>query len=102
MSDPLLPVPSGAPVPDPPPAAPPGEFDPSDSPREVQLYYTNWRGETRARRVVPIRMWFGKTDYHPEPGWMVKALDCEDGRVKDFALAGFRGPQRPVAPGGAA
>jgi hypothetical protein len=62
----------------------------------IQVVYTNWRGETRERRLVPISLWYGYTEQHGEPQYLLKALDCEDGREKDFALLGLRGPPPPA------
>jgi len=59
--------------------------------RIITADYTNWRGERRFRRLRPRLVWFGATDYHPEPQWFLRARDLEDGAVKDFALAGFHG-----------
>ncbi len=53
--------------------------------------YTNWRVERRVRTIRPINLWFGKTHFHPQPGWLVKA-EAEDGIIKDFALSGFEKP----------
>ncbi len=54
--------------------------------RRVAFDYVNWRGE-RARRVVePVQLWFGATEYHPEPQWLLKARDVEKGAMRDFAL----------------
>lgn len=60
--------------------------------RPAEVAYTNWRGETRLRRLVFLRVYYGSTRWHPEPQWLLEAFDKEDGRVKDFALLGFRGP----------
>jgi hypothetical protein len=58
--------------------------------------YTNWRGERRMRTIKPISVWFGKTHFHPQPGWLLKA-EAEDGIVKDFALSGFEKPVKTRA-----
>lgn len=55
----------------------------------IQLTYTNWRGETSERKIIPIGVWFGSTDWHPEPQWLLKAHDCEKGAQRDFALKDF-------------
>lgn len=51
--------------------------------------YRNWRGEVRERRIVPRGIWFGVTHWHPEPQWLLAALDVESGETRDFALSGF-------------
>jgi hypothetical protein len=49
--------------------------------------YRNHRGETAVRRVVPIRVWYGHTDWHPDPQWLMDAHDLDRGEVRTFALA---------------
>ncbi len=48
--------------------------------------YTNWKGETAVRRVKPIEIWYGKTEYHPQEQWLLKALDLEKGEERNFAV----------------
>lgn len=56
----------------------------------VSVTYTNWRGETSHRDIIPQEIWFGHTEYHKEPQWLLKAIDVEDhDKVKDFAMSGF-------------
>ncbi len=59
--------------------------------RAVVLDYTNWRGERRARRVLPRGLRFGATAEHAEPGWLLDALDLEKGEARAFALTGVHG-----------
>jgi predicted DNA-binding transcriptional regulator YafY len=56
------------------------------SEKTVAILYTNYRGETAVRRIVPKRIWFGKTDWHPEEQWILDALDVEKGADRGFAL----------------
>ena len=58
--------------------------------------YTNWRGETARRVVRPIRMWWGKTERHPEEQWMLTAWDCEKEAIRDFAWQDMRPVQNPA------
>lgn len=51
-----------------------------------RVTYTNYKGETRERTIVPIHMWFGHTEYHKEDQWLLRALDKEKGQVRDFAI----------------
>lgn len=62
----------------------------------VRLTYTNWRGETAEREIIPKRLWFGSTEWHPEPQWLITAVDTGKGQERDFALSGFTTPQAPV------
>lgn len=54
--------------------------------RTVTIIYKNYRGETRERHIVPERLWYGATDWHPEPQWVMDALDVEKGEVRSFAM----------------
>lgn len=53
----------------------------------VTFVYRNWREEIRERKVTPIRMWYGRTDWHPAEQWFMEAIDSENGNTRDFALA---------------
>lgn len=48
--------------------------------------YRNWRGEVSERRVAPLKLWFGRTAWHPEPQWFLMARDLEKDVVRDFAM----------------
>lgn len=57
----------------------------------LKFRYKNWKGETREREVQPIKIWFEKTEFHPNEQWFLKALDIErnpptGGEERDFAL----------------
>lgn len=54
--------------------------------KKLQFVYKNWRGETSVRTVLPVKIWYGKTDWHPEEQWFMKAIDVEKGEERDFAL----------------
>jgi hypothetical protein len=63
----------------------------------IEITYRNYRGEVSQRRIVPQRVWFGASEWHPEPQWMLDALDVDKGErsfalrdVIDFGAAGFR------------
>ncbi len=54
--------------------------------KELQFKYKNWRGETSLRTVLPIEIWYGKTEWHPIEQWFMKAIDSDKGEERDFAL----------------
>jgi len=54
--------------------------------REISFVYKNWRGETALRTVLPIKLWYGHTDWHPQHQWLLKAIDLEKNEERDFAL----------------
>lgn len=55
-------------------------------PEPIEFGYTNYRGEYSIRRAVPVRVYFGSTEWHPEPQWLMSAFDLEKGADRDFAL----------------
>jgi hypothetical protein len=68
----------------------------------IRVTYTNWRGETRERHILPRKLWYGPTKWHPEPQYILEAEDLDDfGYVKDFAMSGFANwPGSPAQTGG--
>lgn len=48
--------------------------------------YTNWRGESGLRRAHPRRVYWGSTDWHPAPQWLMEALDADKQAVRVFAM----------------
>jgi predicted DNA-binding transcriptional regulator YafY len=64
--------------------------DPAEVMNAINLVYTNYRGETSVRRVIPQRIWFGATDWHPEEQWMLEAMDLDKQAERSFALKDIR------------
>jgi len=60
--------------------------------QEVCIVYTNWKGETALRRVVPKEggFRFGQTQYHPETQWLLDAFDVEKKADRTFAVKDIR------------
>lgn len=54
----------------------------------VTIRYTNYRGETADRVIVPepSTLRFGSTEHHREPQWLFDALDVEKNAVRTFAM----------------
>lgn len=60
--------------------------------QEVVIDYTNWKGVRRERVILPLRIEFGSTEYHPEMQWLLRALDMEDDeKEKWFAMKDVHG-----------
>jgi hypothetical protein len=53
----------------------------------ITFTYKNYRGEVATRTATPKAIWFGVTEWHPEPGWLMTAYDLEKAADRDFALA---------------
>jgi len=52
----------------------------------LQFKYKNWKGETSIRKVIPYKMWFGSTEFHPENQWLLRAFDVDKCAKRNFAL----------------
>lgn len=57
----------------------------------VRFLYVNWKGERADRHVLPIRIWYGKTNWHPELQWFLQGFDLGKQELRDFALDGIIG-----------
>ncbi|WP_192799365.1 hypothetical protein [Brucella anthropi] len=62
----------------------------------ARIIYTNYRGETAERTITPKRVWYGISDWHPEPQWFLTAFDHDKNADRDFALIDF-GHAQPSA-----
>lgn len=53
----------------------------------VEIDYTNYRGERAPRTVLPIGIYFGATEQHPEEQWLMRAHAMDrGGAIRDFAM----------------
>ena len=59
----------------------------SDSHTIYEFTYTNWKGVTRTRRAQFWFLWWGSTEHHSEPQWLIDAWDVEKDDDRTFALA---------------
>jgi hypothetical protein len=57
----------------------------------ARIDYTNWRGQCRERKIVPIRIEHGPNKYHPTKCALLVAwdMDMSPPIEKTFALAGI-------------
>jgi len=56
---------------------------------QVSVTYTNYRGETARRLIVPKSIRFGSTWWHPEPQLLLLAFDLEKQEDREFAVKDF-------------
>lgn len=61
----------------------------------LTISYTNWRGETSLRRIIPKGVRYGSTPWHPEPQWLLLAWDEEKRATREFAMKDFGPGERP-------
>ncbi|WP_269581871.1 hypothetical protein [Roseibium sp. Sym1] len=59
------------------------------SPIDIRCDYTNWRGETAERHLRVLHIWHGATEWHTDPGLMLKAIDLERAVERDFKVVDF-------------
>lgn len=60
--------------------------------------YTNWKGETRERRIRPTgRLKWDTSEYHKTPTWLLECVDPEDSKVKWFDLKSIHVIKQPAA-----
>ncbi len=57
-----------------------------DIPLVSSFMYTNWKGRKAMREVMPLKVYWGKTEYHPEEQWLLRAYDYGINDYRDFAL----------------
>jgi hypothetical protein len=65
------------------------DLTPETGPRML-VEYTNYRGETARRIIVPVRFWWGKTEWHQEDQWLLHAWDAEKEAYRDFSFQDMR------------
>ena len=53
---------------------------------ELKFKYTNWEGKKAIRRVMPIEIWYGKTEWHPQEQWLLRAIDLDKNEERNFAI----------------
>lgn len=61
---------------------------PSNTPNglEVSILYTNWKNEESWRRIIPNAIFFGETEWHKEPQWILIAYDYDKQAHRSFAI----------------
>lgn len=52
----------------------------------VEIDYTNYKGERRLRKIIPITIGFGRNEFHPTLQWLLVAHDVEKDEQRHFAM----------------
>lgn len=52
----------------------------------IVFEYKNWKGALSTRKIIPIKIWYGESDYHASAQWFIRALDIEKQENRDFAI----------------
>lgn len=62
-----------------------------DLKQKIRICYTNYKGETAIREIIPIKIWYGSTDWHPEEGWLMDAYDINKKSERSFSIKDIKG-----------
>jgi predicted DNA-binding transcriptional regulator YafY len=52
----------------------------------ITIDYANHRGERGLRRILPEKIEFLESGWHPDPQWILLAWDLEKDAVREFAM----------------
>lgn len=59
--------------------------------KAIVFWYRNYKGEEGYRRVIPISMRYGTSEYHKEPQWLLLADDTVNNKRREFAMRDISG-----------
>ena len=54
--------------------------------QQTQFEYINYKGIKSTRNVIPMSLYFGATEFHPENQWLIVAYDLDKQCERTFAL----------------
>lgn len=54
--------------------------------KQVKILYTNWKGETEYRNIIPTSIEFKSTEWHKEEQWILDAFDTDKNVSRGFAV----------------
>lgn len=52
----------------------------------LHVTYYNYKNVTSERVIIPINVWYGTTEYHPKPNWLLTCFDVEKKAYRDFSM----------------
>lgn len=52
----------------------------------VRILYTNWKGVTSYRNIIPESIEYKSTEWHPEEQWILNAIDVDKNAMRGFSL----------------
>ena len=54
--------------------------------KQVKILYTNWKGVTSYRNIVPLSIEYKSTEWHKEEQWILNAYDVDKEAERGFAI----------------
>lgn len=58
--------------------------------KAIRITYTNYRHETSVRTIIPEKIWYGVTPWHPAQQWFCDAFDVDKAERRSFAIADIK------------
>lgn len=58
--------------------------------KQVSIVYTNYKGNTSLRRIIPKEVLFASNEWHKEKQWLLIAFDVDKQADRTFALKDVR------------
>lgn len=55
--------------------------------KPIQIRYKNYKGIISIRKIYPDKVWYGSTEFHPEPQFLLCAYDVDKNDYRNFALS---------------
>ena len=52
----------------------------------IEVLYKNWRGEIGVRKILPLDIYFGSSEFHKEQQWLMKVWDLDKEDYRTYAL----------------
>lgn len=52
----------------------------------VKVRYVNWQGQEAVRTIIPLDIYWGKSEWHPEEQWILKVWDVEREAYREYAI----------------
>ena len=60
--------------------------DEIDLDKKIEIVYKNHRHEIVFRSIVPVRIYWGQTSYHPKDQWLMEVWDVDKNAERIYAL----------------
>lgn len=54
--------------------------------KPLKILYTNFKGKTSVRNIIPQEIYFGTTEWYKDEQWLLDAIDVDKGAIRTFAV----------------
>ena len=54
--------------------------------KKIKILYTNWKGVTAYRNIIPKSIEFKSTEWHKDEQWILNAFDLDKKQDRAFAI----------------